>query len=983
MERLARSAAVEERAALSGSGRTGEEEGSTREADDEAVSSADDTNEPEAYHFDPEAEGDEWDEKSNGSYHGHYADDYEYASLDYDTPGLGRYREEDSRPYRPTSPRRFARVSGDAPYVRFASLGDAEPESNEDEARSIDPPSTSDTLAELGADSSPEIINKPSASALGGARKFGSDVFLDDFTESFEDQWGSELDAADEESARREAARKAKKAKAREERVAEEKRAAQRKREAAKKAEMEMEMEIVHLGRSSSKRSKRSKKASRDDDEEEHISSGVKTVNIDDLFEDNANGDEGDGDGANDYGTDYSAPKNVHDYGDYDYLGGDYGDYEAPDPEDESEKSFDSTLGSKGSSSKGHHTSHKSKMSHQHVAKNGASHGGKKSSPTKDTQSDDSSDDSSLFLKAMSRKDLSADASKKAASEIATSLKDKDTKISITSADGKENTFTIGDLGFDDLPGIDDRAVAMYVEGGREYFSELYEKGSEWVNQKYEVTKNTTELWMDEYEESWRSKKRVNVDVFVDAADPYSLELILGPIQNLLKMDLGPLSWTFHARVNVGQNVKRRVNCGGELAGSAARVSCVANAALQCSQKTFQNMTSGLGRFEQRAEEIAQRRAQVSRAKASLGIAADPSTGGFEENFEDEFATLTSDVERELEEPGVPSTPRKLPERLVGRDFRVPKRSAGRGYVTGTKRRSRSILTSDPSEVESIDSSSSLDSSSDYHPTQDTFVDLFTPDDVDSSEYDGEDDFGDDVDEYDLPVPGFMEPNQSESEMAIAKLTDDTHSQLNVFVKCFSTKLLEMESTGAFEIDGGVDSKKEENLLQFSSQCCDLAMASANDLSFEPNSEGSKNSFLMTCQEQAECLASGAGFKGLSKSSDLLDSLTPKHKWLPWVLVEKMPVCTYSCNLQQGIRRAVCNNREGTLPGDCPRFPWGKIWYDEPGISFVGVLGVVLGLALTTGSMVLLAQQAGCCSSRKKEKSENAASDETAPLLNK
>jgi hypothetical protein len=42
---------------------------------------------------------------------------------------------------------------------------------------------------------------------------------------------------------------------------------------------------------------------------------------------------------------------------------------------------------------------------------------------------------------------------------------------------------------------------------------------------------------------------------------------------------------------------------------------------------------------------------------------------------------------------------------------------------------------------------------------------------------------------------------------------------------------------------------------------------------------------------------------------------------------EGKPVCMHSCNLQKGIRRAVCNLREGTLPDDCPRFPWAKIWW--------------------------------------------------------
>ncbi len=127
----------------------------------------------------------------------------------------------------------------------------------------------------------------------------------------------------------------------------------------------------------------------------------------------------------------------------------------------------------------------------------------------------------------------------------------------------------------------------------------------------------------------------------------------------------------------------------------------------------------------------------------------------------------------------------------------------------------------------------------------------------------------------------------------------------------------------------------------------------------------------MTGEEQDYFVRAGTGCRELGKASDLLDALKAKAKWLLWVLVEKKPVCVRSGNLQQGIRRAVCNNREGTLPLDCPRFPWAKIWYDEPGISAAGVVGVVLGLALTTGSMVLLAHQAGCCGGRKKKEEEN------------
>ena len=519
-------------------------------------------------------------------------------------------------------------------------------------------------------------------------------------------------------------------------------------------------------------------------------------------------------------------------------------------------------------------------------------HGGRKHSAK--TVSD--SDETSLFLKAMSKKGVSRDDSSAAASQIATSFRDKNTKISITSSDGHENHFTIGDLGFDDLPGIDDQAVRMYVEGGREYFryglgrfpnpdtvycpslttrpslkgsalhtaqvhcsarlrptvysytlrstptladsrltlsflrrSELYEKGADWVNERYETTVNATSLWVDEYAESGRSKKRVTVDVFVDVSDPYSLELMLGPIQNLLKMDLGPLQWRFHARVNAGQGLRKRVNCGGEIAGSPARTSCVANAAVQCSQRTFpvdvfvdvsdpyslelmlgpiqnllkmdlgplqwrfharvnagqglrkrvncggeiagspartscvanaavqcsqrtfQNMTSGLGRFEKRAEEIKQRRAQVERAKAALGMDGNfrkLSKNSFEDeehkNFGSGFWNLPGTKKQSVESVvSLPEHPvRQVRERLVGRDFSARRRSASNSGVVGTRRRRALAANPDAQpddgdlsvEVDSVDSDEFVSSeatrtSNDYVPDQDTFVDLFEPDD--------------------------------------------------------------------------------------------------------------------------------------------------------------------------------------------------------------------------------------------------------------
>ena len=486
--------------------------------------------------------------------------------------------------------------------------------------------------------------------------------------------------------------------------------------------------------------------------------------------------------------------------------------------------------------------------------------------------------------------------------------------------------FTFHDSGFDDVPGAD--GMRMYVDGGREYFNDLYDKGADWVSAEYETAANTTQLWVDEYEESGRSKKRLKVDVFLDAADPYSLELMLGPIQNLLRMDLGPLAWTFHAHSNVGQNRGRRANCGGEIAGSAASVSCVANAAVQCSQNTFQNMTSGLGRFEKRAEEIAARRAQVTRANAALG------------------ATVSFRRERE-----------KRAEAGVGLVRAPPmKRVRSRGVLSF----SDDYGARDPA------------ASAEDYVKQDSFVDLFEPDDAAAPGRDA------DVSSYDVPTVPSLLDGSSGGAATSADATnrfDDTAAPLNVFLTCFSTKLLEMESASGLSAFG--DSNRERTVLSISATCCETALG-ASSVPGTDHHEG----LLATCREQASCLSSDRGFEALSAASDALEALTPKHKWLPWVLVERKPVCVHACNLQQGIRRAVCNNREGTLPSDCPRFPWSKIWYDEPGVSFAGVAGVGFGLMLVVFSMAMLAQQAGCCARRKRRDDEaRGETDETSPLL--
>ena len=108
-----------------------------------------------------------------------------------------------------------------------------------------------------------------------------------------------------------------------------------------------------------------------------------------------------------------------------------------------------------------------------------------------------------------------------------------------------------------------------FVEGGREYWDEIYAKGAS----LYDGALNTTRRWMDDYQESGRSHKPIRVDLYVDAADPYSLELILGPVQHLLRMDLGPPVnfWSIKPHSNIGQDRAKRVKCGETTRGRAPR----------------------------------------------------------------------------------------------------------------------------------------------------------------------------------------------------------------------------------------------------------------------------------------------------------------------------------------------------------------------------------------------------------------------------
>ena len=516
-----------------------------------------------------------------------------------------------------------------------------------------------------------------------------------------------------------------------------------------------------------------------------------------------------------------------------------------------------------------------------------------------------------IFLEAMSNAGGS-----EAAYELASSFADPKTRITVErpGGEGRSSSFTIGDLGFDDVP-IDGENVEMFVEGGREYFEELYAKGAEWVNAEYSAASNTTSQWLEQYEESGRSKKYLTVDLFVDAADPYSLELVLGPVQHLLKMDLGPLVWNFKPHSNIGQAAGQAVQCGGDAVGQHAQAaSCLANAVIACADASFNNATSGLGRWAAPARAAFARRIDRARER--------------------------------------------------GRERERPTKSGSRG-----RRRLASVGASESSSAGDYDGFLADENGHSLLEADDT------------NAYDAEA-IGGDVDSFDWPRPSFLEEVASAPSTRAA---EDVAAPENVFVKCFATKLLQLESTSAFGFNDGGGSKSISDL---SAECCEVAMANAPP-AFGGGGVGGGGGAgsaaaaaarrARACSAQKECVAGGAGFDALRRHSRELASLRPKHKWLPWVLVEGKPVCMHSCNLQKGIRRAVCNSRDGTLPKDCPRFPWGKIWYDEPGVSLAGVLGVVIGLVLTTGSMVLLAQQAGLCGRGRAD--DALEGDEREPLL--
>ena len=89
--------------------------------------------------------------------------------------------------------------------------------------------------------------------------------------------------------------------------------------------------------------------------------------------------------------------------------------------------------------------------------------------------------------------------------------------------------------------------------------------------------------------------KRIDVRMYVDFADPYSLELMLGSYQRLASMPLGPVDWNIVPFVNVGQERNKSANC--LYSGHARHLSCTTNAIAACAVENIGTLSGGMRAF--------------------------------------------------------------------------------------------------------------------------------------------------------------------------------------------------------------------------------------------------------------------------------------------------------------------------------------------------------------------------------------------------
>lgn len=192
---------------------------------------------------------------------------------------------------------------------------------------------------------------------------------------------------------------------------------------------------------------------------------------------------------------------------------------------------------------------------------------------------------------------------------------------------------------------------------------------------------------------------------------------------------------------------------------------------------------------------------------------------------------------------------------------------------------------------------------------------------------------------------------------------------MQAFSACYAVQILRLEAHDAFKYG-----RHEQSLVNVETRCC---AAVAESVEKESKHSGSSSSALSSsslfgsstdratertgkeiCEAQNQCAFGGKGFDLLRKNGAKLGALEPQHSWLPWVTVDGHAVCMGKCNLQAAIRERVCFIRT-RLPDDCPKFPWAQAWYDEPEISFGGLIAASAAVILVVTSLFVLAREAG------------------------
>ena len=88
---------------------------------------------------------------------------------------------------------------------------------------------------------------------------------------------------------------------------------------------------------------------------------------------------------------------------------------------------------------------------------------------------------------------------------------------------------------------------------------------------------------------------KMDVRMYVDFADPYSLELVLGAYQKLSSMRLGPVDWNIVPFVNVGQFHNSSVNC--MYSDHGRHLSCTTNAIAACAVDNVGALRGGMQAF--------------------------------------------------------------------------------------------------------------------------------------------------------------------------------------------------------------------------------------------------------------------------------------------------------------------------------------------------------------------------------------------------